>query len=366
MTYEFDTLQKASEYAKSALMRMEFLGLAPTPDNYSLMYAYASGRVPEIKPLIDEAIRKGGLNKDQAKTIHEKYISTAKDKEMIEKNLLAITQELNHVMEMLGKAQAGTDQFNNTLNNFGTDLQQPLSVDQLSGLVARVINETHVIAAQNQLLQERLDESSQQMGILKEDLSKARKESVTDPLTGVGNRKHFIDELKRLIFEADDQKTPLSLMMVDIDYFKKFNDTHGHLVGDQVLRLVARTLMENLKGRDVVARYGGEEFIIILPQTRLVDGSKVGEALRHFVAQKNIIRRDTNQNLGAVTISIGVAQYHHGEKPIDLLHRADAGVYMAKNAGRNRVVMQELNSDLISKIMQDQAADRFADIELSL
>src|SRR6185369_9306419 len=103
----------------------------------------------------------------------------------------------------------------------------------------------------------------------KEDLSKAQKETLTDPLTGVGNRKHFANELKRLAKEADETKTPLSLLMIDIDHFKKFNDTHGHQVGDQVLKLVGRTMTENLKGRDIVCRYGGEEFVVLLSQTRI-------------------------------------------------------------------------------------------------
>lgn len=360
--FDNDTLQKASEYAKSAMLRLEFLGLAPTPNNYSLMYAYTSGRIPEIKPIIDDAIRKGGLNSEQMKSIHEKYLGLHSDREVVEQNLRAMTQELGHVMSILGQAKAGTDHFNQTLSSFTGDLNKPLSVEKLRATVGRVVSETKAITRQNQKLQEKLDESSQQLGLLKEDLSKAQKESLTDPLTAVGNRKHFVTELKRLVFEADDQKTPLSLIMIDIDYFKKFNDTHGHLVGDQVLKLVARTLMENVKGRDVVARYGGEEFVIILPQTRLADANKVAEALRQFVGQKKIIRRDNNQNLGTVTISMGVAQYHAGEALSQLMRRADAGVYMAKNAGRNRVVVQDIDPATLSKIMGDDN-DRFAELE---
>jgi diguanylate cyclase len=361
--FENDTLQKASEYAKSAFLRMEFLGLAPTPDNYALIYAYTSGRIPEIKPIIDDAVRKGGLNPDQAKSIYQKYMVNQGNQEAIEDNIKGLTIELARVMGIMGQAREGTDQFNQTLNTFTGDLKKPMSVDQLRATVARVASETKAITDQNQKLQERLDESSQQMGALKEDLSKAQKESLTDALTGVGNRKHFVNELKRLTFEADDQKTPISLLMIDIDYFKKFNDVHGHLVGDQVLKLVARTLMENVKGRDVVIRYGGEEFVIILPQTRLQDANKVAESLRGFVAQKVIIRRDNNQNLGTVTISIGVAQYHGGEKLANFMRRADGGVYMAKNAGRNRVVAQDIDAETIAKIRNDKDMDRFAELE---
>lgn len=361
--FDNDTIQKANEYARATMLRMEFLSLAPTPTNYALVYAYTSGRIPEIKPLIDDAVRKGGLNPQTAREIYDKYLGGQSDKEVLENNVKAMAAELARVMEVLGQARAGTDQFNKTLTSFTGDLGKPLSVEQLRATVSRVVNETKAVAEQNHKLQEKLNESVQQVGILKEDLSKAQKETVTDPLTAVGNRKHFINELKRLTFEADDQKTPLALLMIDIDYFKKFNDTHGHLVGDQVLKLVARTLMENVKGRDVVARYGGEEFVIILPQTRLSDAAKVADALRNFVAQKKIVRRDNNQNLGGVTISVGVAQYHSGEKLANLMRRADAGVYIAKGAGRNKVVMQEMGSDAIAKIQADKGEDRFADLE---
>ncbi len=363
--FENDNLQRANEYAKSAMLRMEFLGLAPTPDNYRLLYAYASGRIPEIKSIVDDAIRKGGLNAEQVHQIHEKYLRQQGDAEAMAANLKTLTAELAHVMEAMGEARAGTQQFNQTLSTFTGEISKPtVTIDQLRSTIAKVAQETKAITQHNQELQNKLNQSSAQLDTLKEDLTKAQKESITDPLTNVGNRKHFVNELKRLVFEADEQKAALSLLMIDIDYFKKFNDQHGHLVGDQVLKLVARTLTENVKGRDVVARYGGEEFVIILPQTRLTDASKVGEALRTFVAQKKIIRRDNNQSLGSVTISMGVAQYQSGEALADFLRRADAGVYMAKNAGRNRVVVQDLDPAKLEGIMKASGnADRFADLE---
>ena len=129
----------------------------------------------------------------------------------------------------------------------------------------------------------------------------------------------------------------MTLLMVDIDHFKRFNDTHGHLVGDHVLKLVAKVLTEGVKGRDTVARYGGEEFSVILPHTALANALKVAEQLRASVGSRQIINRTRNANYGSVTLSVGAAEYRPGEDLLALMRRADDALYTAKRGGRNRV-----------------------------
>src|SRR5262249_60537845 len=132
----------------------------------------------------------------------------------------------------------------------------------------------------------------------------------------------------------------LSLLMADVDYFKNFNDTHGHQLGDHVLRLIATALRQNVKGQDIVARYGGEEFAVILPDTTLQQAELVADKLRRVVAANEIIRRPTGESLGHVTLSIGVATLHTGETTQALIEVADACLYAAKKSGRNRVVCE--------------------------
>lgn len=131
---------------------------------------------------------------------------------------------------------------------------------------------------------------------------------------------------------------------------KKFNDSYGHLIGDQVLRLVARTLVENLKGRDVIARFGGEEFVILLPQTRIEDAEKVANQLRINLSTKQIKRRSTQETLGAITISIGAAELYAGEETDGFISRADEALYKAKETGRNRVVAEPITPEQIEEI----------------
>ena len=125
--------------------------------------------------------------------------------------------------------------------------------------------------------------------------------------------------------------------MVDIDHFKSFNDNFGHQVGDQVLRLVARTLKDGLKGRDFAARYGGEEFAIILPDTDLSAGVAVGNSLRKAIATKDVINRNTGEILGRITMSVGVAEFAGDPTLEDVVERADNALYTAKHNGRNQV-----------------------------
>jgi diguanylate cyclase len=129
-------------------------------------------------------------------------------------------------------------------------------------------------------------------------------------------------------------------MFTDIDHFKSFNDSHGHLTGDQVLRLVAMSVKQNVKGHDIAARYGGEEFAVILPGAALNEARRVAEHIRHAVMGKELMKRSTGEHLGRVTISIGVATLRSSDCVQALIERADACLYAAKRNGRNRVICE--------------------------
>jgi diguanylate cyclase len=201
------------------------------------------------------------------------------------------------------------------------------------------------MAQQNERLQGQLASATEQLTEMRYNLDIIHKESQVDPLTEVGNRKFFDREIEHAVAEASETGAPLTLLMIDIDHFKKFNDSYGHQVGDQVLRLVARTLVESLKGRDVIARYGGEEFVILLPQTKVVDAEKVANQLRATLSTKQLKRRSTNESLGVITVSIGAAEYAKGEHIDRFIERSDQSLYKAKQTGRNRVVTSVLSAE---------------------
>ncbi len=190
-------------------------------------------------------------------------------------------------------------------------------------------------------LEKRLDLSSIVMNDLQSDLERIRKEAVTDGLTGLANRKSFDDQISRLWNDCRKHGNTFSLLLVDIDHFKSFNDTHGHQIGDQVLRLVAMTMINEVKGQDMAARYGGEEFAIILPGTNINAAKTVGDNLRKAIEQKEIVNKATGNQLGRITVSVGAAQFFSMESVEDLIFRADKALYASKNKGRNQVTVAD-------------------------
>ena len=160
-----------------------------------------------------------------------------------------------------------------------------------------------------------------------------------DQLTNLPNRAAFRRALDETPLNVGDGACH-GLLYVDMDRFKDVNDSHGHLTGDQVLRLVAVAVKQNVKGQDTSARYGGEEFAVILPNTALRPALTVADKIRRAVMTKELVKRSTGENLGRVTMSIGVAALSPGDTPQSLIERADVCLYAAKRAGRNRVISQ--------------------------
>lgn len=326
-------------WAKLSMELMAKHGLAPTPDNFAVYYCYFSNSNPNLKMAMGLLIDQDGrLTQEQCTELFLAHLSLEAENKIIQKASGNIVDEINTVMEVLAQSADESNQYNQTLTSFTGTLQSNVSLDQIKSAVSRVANETRIMAEQNQRLQAQLTSSTQQLTEMRYNLDVVRKASLSDALTGVGNRKYFDDEIKRAIDESVENNTPLSLLMGDIDFFKKFNDTYGHLIGDEVLKLVAKTLVENLKGRDIIARYGGEEFVILLPQTTVTDAERVGNQLRNILATKQVHRRRTNENLGVVTISMGATAYVSGEDTDSFIGRADSALYEAKQTGRNKVV----------------------------
>jgi diguanylate cyclase len=216
-------------------------------------------------------------------------------------------------------------------------MQNVKDPDELKNILNTMVNDTKAMIEQNAKLEEQLDKSSHVMEEMQRDLENVRREALTDGLTALANRKAFDAAIKRVADEMAKAGTTFSLLMIDIDHFKTFNDNYGHQVGDQVLRLVARTLIDGVKGRDIAARYGGEEFAVILPETGLQHAVLVGNALRKAVATKDVINRADGQKLAKITMSVGVAEYLKEETLEELVERADAALYTAKHNGRNQV-----------------------------
>ncbi|MDE1900891.1 MAG: diguanylate cyclase [Alphaproteobacteria bacterium] len=337
-------------WAQKALERLTRDGLAMTPDNYTVYYHYFAGDTPALNEAYDAIITQGKITQDQCDGLFNKFFAVDAEVAFLKDANSAVERELEKVMRLIDESAKGSSQFGEKLDSFSGKLASDAPLDVLREAVAKIADETRSVAAQNLKLQTELSITTTQLSEMRSDFDRVHRESQIDPLTEVGNRKFFDREAARAVADARASGALLSFVMVDIDHFKKFNDTHGHLIGDHVLRLVARTLVENLKGRDIIARYGGEEFVILLPQTRVQDAERVANVLRANLATKMIRRRGSNEILGTVTISMGAAEYCPGEQIDETIARADAALYKAKQMGRNCVVTDILSPDQVAAI----------------
>jgi diguanylate cyclase len=243
-------------------------------------------------------------------------------------------------MAMMDAAVGSASTYSENLADATNKLGSAKDRDGIRAIVETLVQSANEMQKNNQSLEERLNASKQEINQLQENLETVRNESLTDPLTGLSNRKFFDQAIAKAIADAGERSEPLSLVMTDIDHFKNFNDTWGHLTGDQVLRLVAMSMKQNVKGQDIAARYGGEEFAVVLPNTVLRSGLTVADHIRRAVMSKELMKRSTGQNLGRVTISLGVATLKNGDTVQSLIARADACLYAAKRNGRNRVICE--------------------------
>jgi diguanylate cyclase len=325
--------------AEAALKAMATHSVVPTPQNYALWYAYVAKTKPELQRGMDTVIaQRKPFTEELSAELTKRYLADSD----ISIDMLETGGRLHTVIEQVRRFlddQAGDiGNFGQTLDTFTSAIgKSPPPAHQMRTLIADLVSETQVMAERNQTLETRLGKIAGEVNELRTNLEATQREALTDALTGIPNRKFFDGRLKEAVREAIRTKEPMSLLLCDIDHFKRFNDTYGHQIGDQVLKLVARTLSESVKGRDTPARIGGEEFSIILPRTSLDQAVIVANQIRSAIVRRKIIDKTTQDNYGDLTLSFGAAQYRPEEPLEDVIRRADAALYHAKRGGRNRV-----------------------------
>jgi diguanylate cyclase len=212
-----------------------------------------------------------------------------------------------------------------------------LSEADLEKIVAQIKKEIKRLESTNGSFKDQLQKSANEIDQLKSKMAQYREEALKDPLTRIDNRRGFEKKLKDAISNASADGSSLCLIIADIDHFKKVNDTHGHLVGDNVLRMVAATIKDSIKGKDMAARIGGEEFSILLPDTPFDGAMKLANDMRLSFERLDLKKKSTGESLGKITLSFGVAKYKTNEATEDFVNRADKALYKSKNTGRNKV-----------------------------
>ncbi len=335
-----DDLQRAKQLADQTIGLLGKTQQPPHPRNFALLYGYFSRKSPSLTRELDQILKTGTPLSDAAlEALYERHFGGAAEVQAIHNASGVIEAMLDKILSQMGEARDHSRAYGQALEDFSGRIEgdggAPISLEDLRTALTVMLAETRKMESNARRLETQFAAANSELVELKQSLDQVRLEAMTDALTGIANRKSFDQSLADLT--KNTEIWPLSMVMIDIDHFKKFNDSFGHQTGDQVLRLVAQTLVDCVRGQDFAARYGGEEFAILLPSTDLDGAYAVADNIRNKVAAKKITRRSTGESLGQITLSLGISRYRPNEDVAAFVSRADQGLYLAKDHGRNRV-----------------------------
>jgi diguanylate cyclase len=330
---------QARSIADSALATLQEFEIPATPANYAIWYEYHAGLSPNLQRTIDILISNHATFDDSTlQDLYATFFSSAKEAQAVRETSIHALQTLQDIVGLANTARADAHQFGAALSGFAAG-ELGESLGNLKQLIENLVRESKKMAGRSEYVGMRMRESAEKIEALERNLENAIRDSAMDALTGVANRKSFDAAIRKTAGDAMNSGDDLALLMIDIDHFKRVNDTWGHPIGDAVLRHLAQTVQQAVRGGDHVARYGGEEFAVILPRTDGHAAVNVAENIRHALAREPLVL-DLTPPLMPITVSIGAACYEPGDPLAEWVGRTDAALYQAKSRGRDRV---ELN-----------------------
>ncbi|MEW8317849.1 MAG: GGDEF domain-containing protein [Candidatus Thiodiazotropha sp.] len=339
--FRLDKADDADRWHGEALNFLDRFNIPVIPICYHVAYEYVSQRHAELNRLIDAQLNKSALL-DSHFLLHlfESQCLDGGDGDRLDRHLADLHNLLFKVLEGVTNSCSQADLFNATLLQQSNALNANPGVDDLRGIANTLLSATTQAMENNRLLHDQLNSVEQQSQSLQSEVEKLRDEISMDALTGLFNRRALNKRMNELIESYGDTATPFSILMLDIDHFKRFNDSFGHIIGDEVIRRVGLVMRTELRELDFPARYGGEEFTVLLPETDITHALGIARTIHQSVAKLILVKRSTKERLPSVTVSVGAASFRHGDSSESLLERADQALYQAKESGRNRIVSE--------------------------
>ena len=336
--------------ARRAVDLLERCDAPPTPLNFELWLIYAAD---PTCPLGVELARIEAEGLPVTEELSEDLASRFLPRHKLSQEIHETGQELARQLEQVGRAmdaaQASNRSYGRTLAAGAQEFDHASDVGQLRRLTDHLMEATRRVERENAGLADMLSRSTQEVRRLREHMEQVRRDSLTDALTGLPNRKALDDAVRR----ACSDGAGFTLALIDIDHFKNFNDTWGHQTGDQVIRYVASVLGRLGAAPRMASRYGGEEFAVLFPSESEEQAARLLDEVRTQIASRVLKRRSTDEDLGSVSISIGVARRDGDEAGESVFGRADAALYASKRGGRNRVTRA---SALEAETLESRAA----------
>ncbi|MEN8258792.1 MAG: GGDEF domain-containing protein [Thermodesulfobacteriota bacterium] len=337
MNSSVDVFSPEGEIEKKIFSQATLSKIDLVPASYAIWYAYFSNSHPDLNREVDAVVASGvHFNTTLHQELYNKYLRVETESLLV-RDVQSETEELVKKVfsEMLG-ANKSAHKYGSRLENFSDQLSKAKGLGEMAQIIKEMIQDTKSMSDSTREMQEKLDQASKETQALRLKLQQTEEEAARDGLTGLNNRKAFDLEMEKLYEKYQAEGLGFSLLVLDIDFFKKFNDDYGHQVGDRVLAAVGTILIKGLKGNDFSARYGGEEFVVILLETSLEDATIVAEQLRIQISVKKP-SAETKKPMRKLTASIGAAQVNSKDTIRSIFERADKALYLAKDSGRNNV-----------------------------
>jgi len=328
MSFE-DDYQVTSKFSEHTHDFLSSHLIAPTPVNYSVIYLYISNENEMLSAAIDKKLQQGKLiTADFIADLFKRYVSFA---QQIENTVLApFEQTLSETLKQISKQVSNEDKAVNNLQKLDKILAKSKNNGAMESIVSYLFNTINSTKAQHEALSQKLTTTQQEINQLKDKLASSREEALVDSLTGLLNRRGCDEKLQDL-----DHADTHSSLAIDIDHFKKVNDTFGHFIGDKVIQRIAKTIKTHIGEQDLAVRFGGEEFVVVMTNTPIAEARKIAEEIRLSISKMKLKQRETNTYLPPISVSIGIAQNDNISDWTTLFEQADHALYQAKNAGRN-------------------------------
>jgi len=332
----FDSLEASGRYLRIILKEISELKLPYTPIVYAVWYEYASGQNHELNKDIQAAREKKDLIDDQKVLEWFRHHVSAKQLLVTEEQTEKAGSLFDGMTSRLTEAGTRMGRQGDQLKTHIEHLNDASSEPDIKNICRDIVLETQQIIDDNTDLKKNILKTITELDTVKLELSNLKEAAKTDMLTGLLNRRGFEDAVATPMENAQKETAPLTLLLADLDRFKRINDNYGHLTGDNVLKLISKLLQKHIKGKDIAGRFGGEEFIMALPETKMDGGVALAEQIRTSLEKMRWQSKSSGNDIGTITISIGVAQFIPGEDLDALIARADKALYAAKENGRNR------------------------------
>jgi diguanylate cyclase len=332
------SIHQATKFSEEAQQFMLFHSISPTPPNYSVAYCYFTKENLHLNQKIE--IQLAAYKPLDTIFLDALFTEFLSNTQQIEDNVFTpIGKTLSSTLAQLDNQVSSEQEAISNLTKIGKALDRLGEYKPLQSITSFLLNAIGQSQIQHKSLSFELCKASEEVSQLKQKLEESRQEAIIDTLTGLLNRRGCNQRLQELSLQNIH-----SSIVIDIDHFKKVNDSFGHSVGDKVIQLVAKIIKEQVSADDIPVRYGGEEFVVVLSNKSQEIAYKVAENIRTAISTLKLVQRHSNTQLPPITVSIGIAELENNMTWTTLFNNADQALYKAKNSGRNCSVLAKLNA----------------------